>query len=212
MQPTLQLSPLSANDDGGPPPLRDYYEWNSLRQRIDGMRAAWAGIPPEYLPPGFDLEPALKYILSKVLAPVVFYRADEVEWYRDIRGREVPCLPEHSPHRQEPVFRLLYPTGPGGDTLRLGGLFVAGPVGKRATWKVACNFYYTSYVLRRFGLDEGRAHETILSISRTSDGKIRRYPTAEAAKDAVVEALLKIGLVGPIVDVDEMHTVTDYDA
>ena len=40
----------------------------------------------------------------------------------------------------------------------------------------------------------------------------RRYPSELAAKQAVEAALLKLKLVGPVPDVDEMHELTGYDS
>jgi hypothetical protein len=137
----------------------------------------------------------LKGILARVPAPEVSYRVDQLTW-DDTLSYRYPCLPEYNPDRDGPLL--------------LRGLYVTGPIGKKATWKVIYvdDASFFSSVIDRFHLDRHRADEILYAISRTPDRKILRYPTEEA----VAEALLKIGLVGPIVDVDEQHTMTGYDS
>jgi hypothetical protein len=192
--------------------LKDYSELLSIRERIDAVRSTWAQLPKEYLPPGIpDFEPIFKYILDRVPVPEVSYRADALTWHghdgtrpwrRPRKGSEYLSLPDPS-------------SGSANGILWLWGLSVEGPIGKKATWKVVVSKYdsYCLYaVLDRFGLRSARAHEILDAIARTPDGEIRRYPTAEAAKEAVESALLKIGLVGPIVEPEEMYRETGYDA
>jgi len=192
--------------------MQDFLQLHSIRQKIDAVRYTWARLPKEYLPPEVvDFEPVFEYILDRVPVPEVSYRVDALTWHdhdgacpwqRPREGCEYPGLSDHS-------------SGSADGILWLGGLSVEGPVGKKATWKVGLSKYHSHYlyaVLDRFGLRSVRAHGILDAIARTPDGKIRRYPTAEAAKDAVAEALLKIGLVGPIVEPEEMYRETGYDA
>jgi hypothetical protein len=192
--------------------MQDYSELLSIRERIDAVRYTWARLPKEYLPPGIpDFEPIFKHILDRVPIPEVSLRADALTWHdHDVRypwwrrrqGAEYPSLPDPSP-------------GSANGILWLGTLSVEGPIGRKATWKVVLskhNSYYLYAVLDRFGLRNVRAHEILDAIARDPDGKIRRYATAEAAKEAVESALLKIGLVGPIVEPEEMYRVTGYDS
>ena len=146
----------------------------------------------------------MKCILERVPVPEVLYRVDELSWdgpsvYGERKGHQYPRLPEYNPNPD-----LLW---------KISGLAVAGPFGKKLTWKVVYDSdTFSSTILDRYGLEKGSAQQILNAISWTPDGEIRRYPTEEAAKEAVEGALLKIGLVDPIVDVDEMHTVTGYDA
>jgi hypothetical protein len=119
-----------------------------------------------------------------------------------------PALPEYN-HPDRDRFRSLF----GGEKLLwLSGLNVEGPIGRKATWKVVVTSWYLRPLLDRFGLDRARAEEILFAISRTPDGKILRYPTEEAAKQAVEEALLKIGLLDPIVEIETMHEEGGYDS
>jgi hypothetical protein len=173
--------------------MRDYLERDWICQRIDGLRSFWGSFPPDLLPPGFDLEPVFKYILDRVPVPEVSYRVDALVWRLSMKGDAYhPCLPEYNPNGNRAFFHaILQPRlGPSDNRiLWLGGLSVAGPVGKKATWKVVYSVSDFGYVLDRFKLDRWRAHEILRAISRTPDDKILRYPTEEAAKEAVAEAL-----------------------
>jgi hypothetical protein len=161
-------------------------------------------------------------MLDGIAAPEVSYRIDALVWYRDTQGFEYPSLPEYRPspnkmmlshahlllgHRHFVLRRLA-----GDEILWLRGLSVEGPIGKKRTWKVVYCCADFSYILARFGLEWDRGGEILRAISWTPDGKILRYSTKEAAKEAVERALIKIGLVGPVPEPDEMHMVTGYDA
>jgi hypothetical protein len=186
--------------------MRDHLGRNWIRHRIDEVRRAWSSLPPDLLPPGLDLESAFKYILDRVPTPEVSYRVDALVWCLGVKGYQYPFLPDYSPHPSGIRIRLL-----GDGILWLRGLGVEGPT-KKATWKVVYCAADVWYVLDRFGLERDRANEILSAISRTPDGKILRYPSAEAAKEAVAEALLKIGLLDPIIDVDKQHLATGYDS
>jgi len=178
--------------------MRDYYERNRIRERIDDVRYHLAKIPPNLYPPGFDPEAAFKHILDRIPAPEVSYRVDALRW-DDTYSDKRPYLPD-------------YHSGASSAILPLTGLVVRGPIGKKRTWKVVCYHTFFSYVLDRFGLKRDPAEQILYEISRTPENAILRYPTEAAAKEAVAGALLKIGLVGPIIDVDEMHELTGYDS
>jgi hypothetical protein len=191
--------------------MQDFLVRNWIRARVDEVRRDWV-FPVDFLPPGFDIEPVLKYISDRVPVPEVSYCVDALAWYvYGTKGSEHhPALPDHNPDRN----RFYSPFGGGGDILWLSDLSVEGPIGRKATWKVVYSRYPYRFwhILDRFGLERGRAHAILYAIARTPDDKIRRYPTQEAAKRAVEKALLKIGLVGPIVEPEDMHTVTGWDS
>jgi hypothetical protein len=171
--------------------MKDYLQRNKILDLVSDVRYAWSKIPSAYRPRDFDLEPVLKSTLRRVPTPEISYRIDELKWVeRFYDGAKCPGLPD----------------------LPLAGLTVEGPVGKKRTWKVVvAENEFSRAIVDRFGLDRNLVLDTLYAISRTSTHAILRYPSAEAAKEAVEEALLKIGLVGPIVGPEEMHTITGYD-
>jgi len=186
--------------------MRDYLQRNKVRNQIDDIRHEWSRLPAEHLPPGFDIGAAFKHILACVSAPEVAYRIDQLAWSDSYYNTTLKSV-------SLPSYNNLAADDDEEKRLFIRGLTVVGPIGRKRTWKVVCDFEtLTLYVFDRFGLDRKQSGETLLRISRTPDNKILRYPTEQEAKETVEAALLKIGLVGPLREVDEMHEITGYDA
>ena len=195
--------------------MKDYTHRNKVIKGIEDVRYWWKRLKlkKKQLPPGFDVEELFRYIVEHTPVPEVRpQRVDELIWERGITALYV-CFPDG----KDGVGKYATPSYTG------FGFQVESPNAKHKAWKVDCNQWTLDDVLKRFDLGSyfeivdmviTVTHQPQKQKDPTAPPRItyRRYPSELAAKQAVEAALLKLKLVGPVPDVDEMHELTGYDS
>jgi hypothetical protein len=192
--------------------MKDYQPRELITDQVDNFREWWDGLTPAQRPPGVDIEAILTHIVEKTVLPEVSFRLDQVVYYDQNTWSE-PTLTAFLPYRKAPKkpdsawnnLRLFFTIHP--------------PHGTRKTCKITVSLSDLQGLLKRFRLayDPIVVTEAIDKITKVpflnGNGKrFRPYRTEEDAKEAIGEVLLKIGLVKPLRDIDEMHEMKNYDS
>jgi hypothetical protein len=192
--------------------MRDYEPHEIITDQTDNFLEWWEGLTPEQRPPGVNMKNILSYVVENTVLPEVVYRIDQVVWL-DQNNWSEPTKTAFLPYRKDPS-KADSPW----NSLRLHFTIYA-PHGTRKAWKIVCQLGNLHDVLKRFRLetDSRAVNEAVEEMMKIPylNGKGKRYrpyPTEEAAQEAVGRFLLKIGLVRPLRDVDEMHEIHDYDS
>ena len=192
--------------------MQDHQPYELLSSHIDMFREWWKELTPEQRPPGLDIEKAFNYILDHTVLPELSYRIDQVLWldlYNYGQNVFCACLP----YLKRPDQGLTV-----WNCLQLH-FTICPPKGTRKAWKIIVNYRSLQDLLDRFGMKSQMPLATELGNAMTSvpyrtgtGSRYRPYLSEEEAREAVGGVLLKLGLVRPLRDVEEMHEMTDYDS